>query len=63
MHILFEALSVTYHNRECKTRPERLHYYGAGAPSLGTNNKRPYSCQAATISILLQPQDDPHKKY
>ncbi len=64
MHILFEAVSVMNHNRECKTEPERLHYYhGAGAPTLGIHYKRLYSGLAATISILLQPQDDPYKKY
>lgn len=63
MHILFEAISVTYHNRDCKLKPEKLHYnYGAGTPSLGTNPKRLYSCLAAH-SILLQPQDDPLKTY
>jgi hypothetical protein len=56
MHILLEAISVTIHNRECKLKPERLHYhYGAGTPSLGTNPKRHYSCLAAP-SFLLQPK-------
>ncbi len=63
MHILFEAIPVSQ-NRDCTSKPKRLYYYhGAGTRSLGTSFKRLYSCQAATISILLQPQNDPYRKY
>jgi hypothetical protein len=64
MQILFETIRVNCKHGQSVTYVTKLHAgHGPRTPFMGTNSKRFYSIPAAFLSTLLQPQDDPFRKY
>jgi len=64
MQILFETIRVNCKHGYSVTYVTKLHAgHGLRTRFMGTYSKQLYSVPAAFMSNLLQPQDDPFRKY